>query len=51
MDVINNPEPLGVSADFTKEKSNFYKELFMNMFRDLQSEPDPDPLDLLTNVI
>jgi len=51
VDVINNPEPLGVSADFTKEKSNFYKELFMNMFRDLQSEPDPDPLDLLTNVI
>ena len=51
MDVINNPETLGVSIDFTVEKTNFYKELFMKMFKDLQSESDPDPSDLLSNVI
>ena len=50
-DVIKNPLPFGVPIDFCIEKSNFYNELFMNMFRDLQSESDPDPEDLLSNVI
>jgi len=51
VDVINNPIPFGVSIDFCIEKSKFYNKLFMNMFRDLQSESDPDPDDLLSNVI
>ena len=51
VDVINNPIPFGVSVDFCIEKSKFYNKFFMNMFRDLQSESDPDPDDLLSNVI
>ena len=51
VDVINNPEIIGIDSEFCKEKKNFYNDKFMRMFQDLSSESDPDHSDLMCNVI
>ena len=49
-DIIKNPEIIVQKKSFVKEKSTFYSNLFMELFKRLEKEKDPKDTDLLNNV-
>ena len=49
-DIILNPEIVGLSKSFVQDKMNHYYDLFLNLFNDLKSYPDPSFEDLFSNV-
>ncbi len=49
-DIINNPEIIFQKKSFVKEKTTFYSNLFMELFKRLEKEKDPQDTDLLNNV-
>jgi len=50
VDIIENPDLIGISKDFCEEKKSFYNKKFMKMFKDLSSSSDPAIDSLLLNV-
>ena len=49
-DIINNPESISQKKLFVREKSTFYSNLFMKLFKHLEKGKDPQDTDLLNNV-
>ena len=50
-DIVENPELISESKEFVEEKSNFYKNFFLEMFERCMSLPNPTKDDLLSNVL